>query len=233
MGCGQLKHALLAAGFALLAGLCRLDAASPALSGDSLPSPPVLSQVLHGVENKYNGMKSMKAHFHQVYRQGGRVIRQEQGTLFLSKPGRMRWEYESPEPKLFITDGSQVYLFVPSENRVVQSAIKESDDIRAPLRFLLGKLNFAEEFDKMETSPELMPIEKGDFVFKAYSKKLAQQLEWVIFEVSKSYEIRRVVTREPGGLETEFQFDALESNPPLADSIFRFSPPAGAEVVKE
>ena len=234
MGCGRLKYALLAAGLILLAGLCQLDAAIfPASAADDSSSPPVLSQVLRGVENKYNGMKSMKARFHQVYRQGGRVMRQEQGMLFLSKPGRMRWEYDTPETKLFISDGRQVYLFVPSENRVVESAIKESDDIRSPLRFLLGRLNFAEQFDKMETSPELAPVETGDFVFKAYSKKLQERIEWVIVEVNKSNEIRRVVTREPGGLETEFRFDGLEPNPPLADSIFRFTPPAGVEVVKE
>jgi outer membrane lipoprotein carrier protein len=235
MSCGRLKLALLPAGVALLAGLCRLDAAiltAPA-PGDG-PSPPmVLSQVLRGVENKYNAMRSMKAHFEQVYRQGGRVMRQEQGELYLSKPGRMRWEYQTPEPKLFVTDGRQVILFVPSENRVTEAAIKESDDIRAPLRFLLGRLKFSEEFDRMETSPELAPAEAGNFVFKAYSKKLAEQLEWIIFEISPSYEIRRVVTREPGGLETEFRFDHLEPNPPLADSIFRFSPPAGAEVVRQ
>src|ERR1051325_5231013 len=232
MTCGRPKYALLLAGMALLAGLW---GGGTGQSSEPLPFPsdsaPSLGDVLKAVEKKYNGMKTMKAHFRQIYRQGSRV-RQEQGVLYLSKPGRMRWEYEKPEPKLFVTDGKQVILFVPSENRVTQSAIKESDDIRAPLRFLLGRLQFREEFDKIETSPQLVPVERGGFVFKAYSKKLADRLDWILFEVSPSSEIRRVVTHEAGGLETEFQFDGLESNPPLADSTFRFSPPAGAEVVK-
>ena len=232
MSCGRLKHALLLAGIALGVGLCQLAGAAETLSSPSDSTTP-LSAVLKAVENKYNSMKSMKTNFRQIYRQGDRVMREEHGVLFLSKPGRMRWEYQSPEAKLFLTDGKQVTLFVPSENRVTQSAIKESDDIRAPLRFLLGRLDFGQEFDKFETSPRMAPIEKGDTVFKAYSKKLAERIDWVIFEVTPSAQIRRVVTREPGGLETEFRFDGLEANPALADSIFRFSPPAGVEVVRE
>jgi outer membrane lipoprotein carrier protein len=227
----RLKYGIGLLGCVLVAGIQGATAGAPA---SETPTPPLsLSQVLRGVENKYNGMKSMKARFRQIYRQGSQVVREEQGALYLRKPGRMRWEYESPETKLFVTDGRQAVLFVPSENRVMQSAIKESDDIKAPLAFLLGRLNFSEQFERVETSPQFASAEKGDFIFKAYSKKMAERLEWVLFEVSPSFEIRRLVAREMGGIETEFRFNGIETNPPLADSIFRFTPPTGAEVVRE
>lgn len=202
------------------------------------PSPPAthrpsLRDVLRGIEDKYNHLKSMKAHFRQIVRQGSGLLRSEEGELYLSKPGRMRWEYESPETKLFVTDGKKVTLFLPKENRVMESAIKESEDIKAPLAFLLGRLNFDEQFQKMVTSPQFAPVERGDFVFKAYSKQLAQRLEWVLFEVTPDYEIRRVVAHERGGLETEFRFNDMKINPHLADSMFKFTPPEGAEVVRE
>jgi len=202
------------------------------------PSPPVvfrpnLREVLSGIESRYNRLKSMTAHFQQLVRQGPGVIRREQGQLYLSKPGRMRWEYEAPETKLFITDGKRVVLYLPEENRVMESAIKETEDIKAPLAFLLGRLDFDEQFQKMETSPQFLPVEEGNFVFKAYSKQLAERIEWVLFEVTPDYEIRRVVARERGGLETEFRFNGMETNPRLADSMFRFTPPEGAEVVRE
>lgn len=232
MSCMRLKRTICLLGFSILAG-----APGPGPASETPPSPvvlnPSLSKVLRGVENRYNRLKSMKAHFQQTVRQGPGVFRSEQGELYLSKPGRMRWEYESPEPKLFITDGKSVILYLPGENRVMQSAIKETEDIKAPLAFLLGRLNFDEQFQKMETSPQLAPIEKGNIVFKAYSKQLAERVEWVLFEVTPAYEIRRVVARERGGLETEFRFNGVANNPSLADSIFRFTPPKGAEVVKE
>ena len=202
------------------------------------PSPtavlrPNLREVLRGIESRYNRLKSMKAQFQQLVRQGPGVIRREEGQLYLSKPGRMRWEYESPEAKLFVTDGKTVILYLPEENRVMESAVKETEDIKAPLAFLLGRLDFDEQFQKMETSPYFTPTEEGNFVFKAYSKQLAERMEWVLFEVTPEYEIRRVVARERGGLETEFQFKGMESNPQLADSLFQVTAPEGAEVVRD
>jgi len=153
--------------------------------------------------------------------------------LYLSKPGRMRWEYESPEAKLFLTDGKRLILYVPSENRVMESAIKESADLRAPLAFLLGNLNFDEEFGRFETSPQLKSLEAGNTVFKAFPKRMGERLEWILFEITPEHTIRRVLAREVGGIETEFRFTGEQSNPVLAQNLFRFVPPAGAEVVRE
>ncbi|HWP85940.1 MAG TPA: outer membrane lipoprotein chaperone LolA [Terriglobia bacterium] len=196
-------------------------------------APPSLTAVLRGVEKRYNRLSSMKAHFWQTVRQEPGLLRQEEGELYLRKPGRMRWEYTSPEPKLFVTDGKQVSLYLPVENRVMESTIKETEDLKAPLAFLLGRLNFEEQFQRLETSPQLVPLEKDNYVFKAYSNKLAERLEWVIFEIAPDYEIRRLVARERGGLETEFRFQTMQTNPQLADRLFRFTPPQGAEVVRE
>ena len=211
-----------------------LAAQSPSPKAVAAEAQPNLREILRGVEGRYNRLKSMKAQFQQTFRQGGRSSRREQGTLYLSKPGRMRWEYETPESKLFLTDGKRVILFVPSENRVMESAIKETEDIKAPLAFLLGRLNFDEQFQRIETGPHLAPAERGNFVFRAHSKQLAQRLEWVLFEVSPAtFEIRRVIARERGGLENEFRFDAVQDNLPLAASLFRFTAPPGAQVVRE
>ncbi|HEY7680987.1 MAG TPA: outer membrane lipoprotein carrier protein LolA [Terriglobia bacterium] len=227
---GRTARALRLLGLVLLA-----LAAGEALAAQGTgvaPSPPALGEVLRGVESKYNRMKSMKAHFQQIFRQGSQV-RREEGMLYLSKPGKMRWEYENPEPKLFLTDGKRLILFVPSENRVMESAIKESADLRAPLAFLLGNLNFAEEFGRFETSPDLAAVGAGNIVFKAFPKRMGERLEWILFEVTPEFQIRRVVAREAGGIETEFRFTEEQSNPVLAQSLFRFVPPDGAEVVRE
>jgi len=230
MSC-SLKYGLCLVGLVLLAFAA--GPASAAQATGSASPPPVLSEVLRGVENKYNRMKSMKARFQQILRQGSQSVRREEGVLYLSKPGRMRWEYESPETKLFLTDGKRLVLYVPSENRVMESAIKESADLRAPLAFLLGNLDFDEEFGRFETSPQLKPLEAGNTVFKAFPKRMGERLEWILFEITPEHVIRRVVAREVGGIETEFRFTGEQSNPVLAQNLFRFVPPAGAEVVRE
>src|ERR1035437_2531664 len=82
---------LLAAGIALL---------SPARGGASIAADQNLAQAL---QKKYDGIKDFSADFVHVY-QGG-VLRKrvtERGHLLIKKPGKMRWEYQSPEPKLFV-----------------------------------------------------------------------------------------------------------------------------------
>jgi outer membrane lipoprotein carrier protein len=195
--------------------------------------PPVLGEIIPAVENQYNRMKSMKARFNQTLRRGTAIIRREEGTLYLSKPGRMRWEYESPEVKLFLTVGNRMILYIPAENRVMETAVKETSDLRAPLRFLLGRLNFQEEFRRMETSPQLRPVGTGNVVFKAYPTRLAERLDWVLFEISPGHLIHRVVVAEKGGIETEFRFFDEQVNIAVPDSLFKFEFPAGAEVIRE
>ena len=192
-----------------------------------------LPDLLDSVENKYNRLRTVRLRFVQLYRQDQQTLRKEEGTLYIRKPGQMRWEYEAPEPKLFLTDGKQLVLYVPSENRATQMAVKDSADIRTPLRFLLGNLRFGEEFSKIEDTSAFPPLEAGNRVLRAYPKRLEERLEWVIFEVTAEDQIRRVILSEPGGTQTEFRFDDEQSNLTLSPQLFRFQPPAGTEIVQE
>jgi outer membrane lipoprotein carrier protein len=185
------------------------------------------------VETKYNRLKTARLRFLQIYRQGNRVLREEEGTLYLRKPGQMRWEYEEPEPKLFLTDGSRLILYLPDENRVTETAVKKSGDWRTPLRFLLGRLRFSEEFRRIETATDFSPLENHNLLLKAFSERLEDRLEWVLFEISPQYRIRRLILQEPGDIQQEFRFEDEESNLPLAEQLFRFQPPEGAEVIRQ
>ena len=194
---------------------------------------PALGKVLRAVENKYNRMRTARLRFQQIYRQGSQVVREETGTLYLRKPGQMRWEYENPEPKLFLTDGRRLILYVPAENRATEAAVKESDDLRTPLRFLLGRLRFDREFRQVERSEEFSSLEEGNIVVKAIPKQMEDRLEWVVLEVNRQSQIRRLILREPGGLQTEFRFEEEVGNLPLSPQLFRFRPPAGTELTRQ
>ena len=60
----------------------------------------------------------------------------------------------TPKGKLFVSDGKNLWLYTPDDNRAEKMKIKESDDMRAPLAFLLGKLNFPKEFRNFKAKPE-------------------------------------------------------------------------------
>ncbi len=93
-------------------------------------------------------------HFIESYTVQGRARKSESGELTLRKPGRMRWDYTAPAGKLFVSDGKDVYLYTPDAHRVEKTKLKASDDMRAPLAFLLGKLDFAKEFRDFDFKPE-------------------------------------------------------------------------------
>jgi outer membrane lipoprotein carrier protein len=192
-----------------------------------------LAGVLRGMEQRYNRLKTIRLRFEQIYRQGRQVIRRESGTLFLLKPGKMRWQYEEPEPKLFLADGRNLTLYVPSENRATQMAMKEADDLRTPFAFLLGRLKFDEEFETFETSSEFQPLEPGNVVVRAVPKRLPERVRWIVFEVTPKLVIRRIIFEEPGGIQTEFRFADEEANPALAQALFYFQPVPGTELIQQ
>src|SRR5215471_10455649 len=131
----------------------RLLGALLAAAGLFSASAAELDPLLKGIEERYNKAKTIQADFVQTYTYRGRKTT-EKGTLFLRKPGRMRWQYSSPAGKVWVSDGEFVYSFDPDGKRVEKSKLKDAGDLRAPLAFLLGKLNFHEDFRQFESSPD-------------------------------------------------------------------------------
>ncbi len=104
---------------------------------------PLLSQTdVHAladkVDQRYNHIRTLQADFTETYTGAG-MSRTENGTLLLKKPGQMRWNYQDPHPKLFVTDGHTAWFYVPGEHQARRTPIKQLEDLRSPLRYLLGK----------------------------------------------------------------------------------------------
>jgi outer membrane lipoprotein carrier protein len=164
--------------------------------------------------------------FAEAYSAGGRNHRPESGELLLQKPGRMRWTYSEPAGKLFISDGQKVYLYTSADNRVEVSKLKASDDMRAPMAFLLGKLNLHKEFRSFETKPS----ENGTYLI-ADAKSDRLPYERVEMLIGPSYTIQELTVDGRDGSRLAFSFRNEQVNPAAPATAFRFSPPAGAEVV--
>ena len=182
--------------------------------------------LLKAVELRYNRARTIQVLFEQSYRVQGRRPIIERGELSLRKPGRMRWQYSSPEGKLFVSDGKKVFLYSPATNRVETMALKASDDMRAPLAFLLGKLDFRRDFQKFVSRPEGSDVR---IIAEPKSNKLPYTR--VEFVVSPRHEIRYLHITGQDHSVMEFRFTDEKLNPSLPDQVFRFQPPPGAEVV--
>jgi len=183
------------------------------------------------VDDHYNHIETLQVDFKETYRGAG-ITRDESGTLQLKKPGRMRWDYQQPRPKLFVSDGKTAWFYVPGEQQVRKAPVKKLDDLRSPLRYLLGKTKLDKEFDGLSLAPEVKPIESGDIVLRGVPKSMADRVNQVLLEITPDSRIRRIVIEEGGGSTTEFQFSNEKTNVSFADARFKFTPPAGVETVE-
>ncbi len=184
------------------------------------------------VDDHYNQLKSFKSAFTEIY-QGPGISRTESGTLWLKKPGRMRWEYHVPREKLFLISSDHAYFYVTGEHQARKTPLKNLDDIRSPLRFLLGRTKLDKELEGLSLAPDLTPIEPGDTVLRGVPKAMKDRVSSVILEVSPSHQIHRIVIHGVDDTVTDFRFSQIEENVPVQDSLFRFTPPPGVETVED
>src|SRR3984893_15964217 len=97
----------------------------------------------HLLEEHYRHPRTLRAVFLERYSEGQKQARIESGTVYFKRPGQMRWEYESPEKKLFLADGKTVWFYVPYDHTVTKAPAKESSDWRTPLALLTGKVELS------------------------------------------------------------------------------------------
>jgi outer membrane lipoprotein carrier protein len=184
-----------------------------------------LDTTLKGIENRYNKTQSLELGFSETYTLRGHK-RTESGKLFLRKPGRMLWQYTAPPGKLFVSDGQYFYYYSPEDNRAEKMKMKEADDLRAPLAFLLGRLNFKEDFGQFRSMPQ-----GQDALITAIPKSDKLPYTEVSFLSSPDFEIKHLQVRGQDGSLLEFAFDGEKKNPALPEGMFKFTPPAGADYV--
>jgi len=177
----------------------------------------------------YNHLQTLQAHFTESYRGAG-LDREESGTLLLKRPGRMRWEYTQPKDKLFVTNGKQAWFYVPGERQARLTKLKDVDDLRSPLAYLLGKTRLEKQFDALSLAPDLTPAETGNAMLRGVPKFLPQ-VSLVLFEIAPEGRIARLVVEQEDGATVEYRFSEAKENVAIADSQFRFSPPPGVEVI--
>jgi len=188
--------------------------------------------IVRGVEKRYQAARSLKAVFLHRYSESRNALRVESGTVYFRRGGKMRWEYESPEEKLFVADGKMVWFYVLADRTVTRTKMKESEDWQTPLALLVGKSKFSRVCGRVELS-DAHTSAAENVVLRCLPKSEKSGFLEVLIEVDGQYRLVRVLIREPGGVETEFRFGNWEENLSLADALFRFVAPPGVAIVDE
>ncbi len=212
-----------------LALLCCL--ASP-LRGQT-PAATTADAYVQQFEASYHDVRSLRAEFTQTYTMGGRT-RIEAGRVAFARGGLMRWDYQRPAEKLFLSDGKEVSLYIPEEHQLTRTPMKSSEDFRVPFELLLTRLNLRRVFARMEMADAALDHDPADHVLRAFPKKeFAEDYTDVLIELGPQFDMRRLVVNYPDHSRMDFRFDHIERNPPLPRSLFQFTPPAGTEIIDQ
>jgi outer membrane lipoprotein carrier protein len=187
---------------------------------------PTAHELAQRVDHHYNQLHSLKAGFTESYAGLG-MQRTESGTLLLLKPGRMRWDYNAPPGKLFLLDGKYAVFYSPGDPQVQRMQSKQLDDLRSPLRFLLGHTELEKEMDSLT----LEPGPGGRFTLTGQPKGQEQRVRRLSLSVTPEGTITGIEIEETDGAITRFTFTGELPNAPISANEFHFNAPAGVPVV--
>jgi outer membrane lipoprotein carrier protein len=193
---------------------------------------PSVSTVARQVDDRYNHLQTFIADFAEIY-QGSGMERTESGTLWLKKPGKMRWEYRSPEEKLFVGDGKDGWLYLPAQKQVRKSSMKKLDDLRSPLAFLLGKTKLEKELTGLSFAPDIQTWQPGDVMLRGVPRGMQDTVREILLEITPEHAIARLLLYGTDDSITEYRFSNQKENVFVPDAQFRFRPPPGTEVIED
>jgi outer membrane lipoprotein carrier protein len=201
-----------------------------------ISSTPVRAQpveeLARRIQTHLDEVRDFQARFTQRYHRQiiGKVII-EGGVVAIKKPGRMRWDYTSPEEKLFVTDGDKTYFYVPEDRQVIVShapggALGLTPD--SPLSLLAGRSRLVEAF---EVHPAQSEPQAGGTVLRLVPRRPQEDFEEIEIEAEASGRVRRVVLVDSQGNRTDFFFDDIKENQGIPDTLFLFTVPSGVDII--
>ena len=192
-----------------------------------------LQTIVDRVQSYYDNLEGFEANFIQRYehRLLNKVI-EEKGKVIVKKPGRFRWEYTTPEKKLFITDSNRSYFYIPKENQVfvshkLQGAMGMSKG--SPFEVFAGTAQMTDSFTFFSSTqdPTL-----GGIVLDLIPTTNQEDFEKVEIEVDpKTGALLRIVLVDFSRNRTEFRFKNILKNLNLAEALFHFVVPSGVDVI--
>ena len=188
----------------------------------ALTAPELASRIDH----HYNALHSLSVQFVQHY-DGMGMHRKESGVLLLRKPGKMRWSYTDPDGQLFILDGKNAYFYTPGQNEAQTMPEKQLDDLRSPLRFLLGHTELEKELENLQMTPD----GNGQYTLSGVPKGMEQRISDLKIATNAEGTILQMTIVETDGVTNSFDFSGELTNAPAPNSAVVFTAPPGVHIV--
>jgi outer membrane lipoprotein carrier protein len=191
----------------------------------TIANPPQLKMMVEHLQKHYQATQSFSAKFVETITRVGAPPQERQGTVYYRKPGRIRFDFTSPQPETLVSDGTTFYDYDPGLNQVMETPLGNVLKTRSAAAFLMGAGNLEREFD---TAPGL-PSEDNLQTIRLTPKGGGHRIELGMDPAN--FNIVTLQLNDALGNVTLFRFDDIRINVPLEESLFAFKVPAGADIV--
>lgn len=190
---------------------------SPAMAAD-------INEVLTGIHKNYADMRDMKARFVQeAYNRISKMTLKETGTVFIKRPGLMRWDYQSPHIKQLVINGHTTWFYIPEDRQVVKGEIGET-----AFAFLTHNRSLTEDF-----SAAIGPQEGSLVVVELTPKKKMGSIAKVRLAVTPAtWNVEQVITVDGFNNTTTITLSDMQMNTNLSSGLFDFNVPKGVRVME-
>lgn len=190
-----------------------------------------VAAVVDRVQKRYDGAEDFRARFNQTLTNAAFKRKSSStGEVLLKKPGRMRWNYQTPDPKMYLADGDMLWLYEPEDKQAFKQDLKTSQ-LPAALAFLTGKGKLAAEFD-ISFAKDVRLGSPGDYVLALSPKQPQSTVKAIMFVVDPAtFQVRQSMITDGQGNTNDLLFTDIRINSKIGDSTFRWTPPAGTRVI--
>ncbi len=187
-----------------------------------------LDEVIEKVEKHYS-VSGFSANFSQTSTiKAMEITDSASGRAFFKRSGKMRWEYETPDRQMIITDGKTLWVFRPEDNQVMIG--------KAPSFFEGGKgFSFLSDMKVIRQKFSMVlekETEEGFFILKLLPiEKTYDIVEIYLWISRKTFDVVRILTYNSYGDETRIIFNNIQLKQKLDDTLFSFEISEGMEVL--
>lgn len=190
-----------------------------------LPAAAHAANVPPYVTEFFAGLHTLQADFEQQVTDGNnKPLQSSQGHMWIKRPGRFRWDYETPYRQQLVADGERLWSY---DEDLEQVTVQQAGEVltSTPAMLLSGE----EPLENVFHIEEVNPGDGEQHVLLVPKSDDSNVTRIRLFFARKN--LSRIKAEDNFGNTTTFSFTAFERNPPLDRSVFTFIPPAGADVV--
>ncbi|MGH7804738.1 MAG: outer membrane lipoprotein chaperone LolA [Candidatus Binatia bacterium] len=189
---------------------------------------PNVDEVVRKLQDRYDQTTDFTADFAQsvdVETLGQKL--EAKGRVAYKRPGRMRWEFVTPEEQIIVADGETLWIYQPSQKQVLRAPFKVAFQSAMPISFLFGIGRLTRDF-----TPTLASADADRLRVRLEPKSEADIGVLVLDVDPKTYDVRAAEVTDPFGNVTRLEFKNLKRGVGVPDSTFVFRVPDGVDVVE-